>query len=68
MNWAEKKTNHDTLRRINFKDRLFDILDKKNLKFIGHLRRNEIVEKKLLTEEEANCRQGWVTTSKIFVG
>ena len=37
------------LRRINCKDRLLDILNRRKLKFIGHVMRSESLEKNLLT-------------------
>ena len=49
ISWTEKKTNDEVLRRINCKDRLLDILNRRKLKFIGHVMRSESLEKNLLT-------------------
>ena len=43
ISWTEKKTNDEVLRRINCKDRLLDILNKRKLKFIGHVMRSDML-------------------------
>ena len=47
--WTEKKTDDEVLRRINCKNRLLEILNRRKLKFIGHVMRSESLEKNLLT-------------------
>ena len=49
ISWTEKKTNDEVLRRITCKDRLLDILNRRKLKFVGHVMRSESLEKNLLT-------------------
>ena len=49
ISWTEKKTNDEVLRRINCNDRLLDILNKRKLKFVGHVMRSESLGKNLLT-------------------
>ena len=46
---TEKKTIDAVLRKINCRDRLLDILNRRKLKFIGHVMRSESLEKNLLT-------------------
>ncbi len=49
ISWTEKKTNDEGLERVNCKDRLLGILNRRKLKFIGNVMRSESLEKNLLT-------------------
>ena len=44
ISWTEKKLNDEVPRRINCKDLLLEILNRRKLMFIGHMMRNESLE------------------------
>ena len=49
ISWIEKKMNEEVLRRNNCKDRLLGTLNRRKLKFIGHVMRSKSLEKNLMT-------------------
>ena len=49
ISWTEKKTNEEVLQKVNCEHRLFDIINARKLKFIGHILRSDNLDNVLLT-------------------
>ena len=48
IRWTDRTTNEEVLRRINIKVRLLKTIQRRTLKFFGHIVRQEDLQRKLL--------------------